>query len=124
METPKLLGAGIGVPIVLKGVFFRTNSAEISTESEIFLLDVVNTLKEFPQAKIEIRGHTDNTGDANYNLKLSQNRADAVKDYFIQHGVDPFRITSIGFGEKQPIAGNDTRVGRQKNRRIEFVRTD
>lgn len=121
---PKLLGAGIGIPVIMKGVYFRINSAEISTESEIFLQDVVNTLKDFPEAKIEIRGHTDNTGDANYNFQLSQDRADAVKDYLVRNGVDPFRIESIGFGETKPIADNDTKVGRQKNRRIEFVRTE
>ncbi|MCB9057908.1 MAG: OmpA family protein [Calditrichae bacterium] len=121
---PKLLGAGIGIPVIMKGVYFRTNSSEISTESEIFLQDVVNTLKDFPEAKIEIRGHTDNTGDANYNFQLSQDRADAVKEYLVHNGIDPFRIASIGFGETKPIAENDTKVGRQKNRRIEFVRTE
>ncbi|NMB65004.1 MAG: OmpA family protein, partial [Spirochaetes bacterium] len=64
--------------------------------------------------------HTDSIGDDTYNQKLSEKRADAVCDYIIKHGISPERISAKGFGETKPIASNDTKEGRQKNRRTEF----
>lgn len=122
VEKSKLLGAGIGVPVVLEGVFFDLNKATIRPESEEFLNGVAKTLKENPDTEIEIHGHTDNTGSDEYNMILSQRRADAVKGYLVRQGVNPSRITTMGYGEESPIATNATPEGRQKNRRIEFVR--
>ena len=70
--------------------------------------------------KLWIEGHTDNTGTAAYNLSLSQRRADAVRDYLIQQGVDSKRLVARGFGEEHPIAENKTSEGRAANRRVEF----
>ena len=80
-------------------------------------------MKAFPNMVIEIRGHTDSlnsTGDPNYNLKLSQRRADAVKQALVRKGISADRIQTIGYGEKQPIADNKNEEGRALNRRTEF----
>jgi OOP family OmpA-OmpF porin len=77
-------------------------------------------LKEYPDIRIEISGHTDSRGKADYNRDLSQRRADAVKVYFIGKGIDPSRLTTVGYGMDRPIADNTTESGRSKNRRTEF----
>jgi OOP family OmpA-OmpF porin len=75
-----------------------------------------------PEARLEIRGHTDSQGPANFNLELSQKRAESVRQYMIKGGVDPSRLTAVGVGEEEPIASNATPDGRAQNRRIEFRR--
>jgi OOP family OmpA-OmpF porin len=82
--------------------------------------DLANVMKDYPDLKVVIEGHTDNVGTAAYNKKLSQRRADAVKKYMVeQDGINANRITAEGFGFDRPIASNDTDEGRQKNRRVE-----
>ena len=81
-------------------------------------------MKAMPTLKIELRGHTDSTnstGDPDYNVTLSQQRADAVRNELIRRGINGSRIQSIGFGEAMPVATNTTPEGRAKNRRTEFV---
>jgi outer membrane protein OmpA-like peptidoglycan-associated protein len=77
-------------------------------------------MKKFPFMKIEIGGHTDNTGDKIKNKTLSQNRAKSVKDYLISKGVDASRLSAIGYGDSKPIADNKTEQGRAQNRRTVF----
>ena len=77
-------------------------------------------LKEYPDVRLEISGHTDSRGKPDYNRDLSQQRADSVKNYFIANGIDAGRLTSIGYGMDRPIADNKTNAGRAKNRRTEF----
>ena len=77
-------------------------------------------MKENPDIKIEVRGHTDSTGEEEYNQKLSERRADSVIEYMIKNGISPERLNSVGFGEKKPVASNDTEEGMQLNRRVEF----
>lgn len=112
----------IGRPIVLEGLTFEFNSARIRPGSEPVLESAYNILIENPQIEVEIHGHTDNIGKASYNLTLSQNRAASVRQWLVDRGIDPGRIMTKGFGFVRPIAPNDTEEGRQKNRRIEFVR--
>ncbi|RLC50885.1 MAG: OmpA family protein, partial [Candidatus Cloacimonadota bacterium] len=109
-------------PIVLEGVNFEFNSAELTAGAKEVLMKVVRTLKDYPEMTLLIKGHTDNIGSDAYNLKLSQRRADSVRQFLIDNGIDPSRLESVGYGETQPIATNDTPEGRAKNRRIEFYR--
>ncbi len=83
---------------------------------------VAKFLRDYPEVTIEVDGHTDSRGDADYNMKLSQRRAENAKNYLINnYGIDPARITAKGFGETQPVASNDTDEGRQRNRRVVAV---
>jgi outer membrane protein OmpA-like peptidoglycan-associated protein len=107
--------------IVLEGVTFEINSSEILPASETILIKAYNTLIEYPDLIVEIHGYTDNTGTRAYNLILSQARAESVKRWLVNRGIDASRITAKGFGPDNPIATNDTDEGRQQNRRIEFV---
>ncbi|WP_338874347.1 OmpA family protein [Spirosoma sp. SC4-14] len=110
-----------GAVIPLNNIFFDTGKSELRPESGPELDRLVVNLNENPKMVIEIQGHTDNTGSKEINAKLSQDRADAVREYFISKGIEPDRIGSKGFGEAKPVATNDTDEGRQKNRRVEFV---
>ncbi|MBK8704459.1 MAG: OmpA family protein [Saprospiraceae bacterium] len=78
-------------------------------------------MEDHPALKIRIQGHTDNQGEADSNLVLSENRAKAVFNFLIDNGIDATRLSYLGFGESQPIDTNDTPEGRQNNRRTEFV---
>lgn len=109
--------------IALINVYFDFDKATIQKQSEEAIDAVYALMKAYPEMIIEIRGHTDSlnsTNDPNYNLKLSQRRADAVKQALVKMGISPDRIQSIGFGEKQPIADNAKEEGRAMNRRTEF----
>lgn len=106
-------------PFVLKGIKFDTGRATIRPESLSQLDIVVDFMKRKKSARVEISGHTDNKGNRKTNKALSQKRADACRDYLVQHGIDADRIQSIGYGDERPVAGNDTEDGRQQNRRIE-----
>lgn len=101
-------------------VFFDFNSATLKNESIPDLNRAVQLLKDLPSNRVRVSGHTDSVGSAEFNLKLSQDRAVAVRQYLIQHGIDGSRIEAIGMGETMPIATNDTEEGRALNRRVEF----
>ena len=106
----------------MEGVNFELNSAELTAGAKEVLMKVVRTLKDYPEMTLLIKGHTDNIGSDAYNLKLSQRRAASVRQFLIDNGIAPSRLESVGYGETQPIATNDTPEGRAKNRRIEFYR--
>jgi OOP family OmpA-OmpF porin len=105
---------------VIEGINFKTGQATILPGSYGILDRAVQVLKDFPDIRLEIQGHTDNRGKADYNRDLSQRRADAVRDYFVARGIKPERLTSVGYGLDRPIADNDSEYGRSKNRRTEF----
>ena len=109
---------------VLADVFdnlnFEFGKAEIKNDSLPYLDKLADTLLKAKNWTIEIQGHTDDKGSDDYNLKLSQNRADAVKKYLISKGIVADTITSKGFGEGVPLVANDTDANREKNRRVEF----
>ncbi len=106
--------------IPLEGVKFAFNEARILPESYPILDRWVQYLKEHPTMVVEIAGHTDSVGSEQYNLYLSRRRAEAVRNYFIQKGIDPERLIARGYGEYQPIADNGTPEGRARNRRVEI----
>jgi outer membrane protein OmpA-like peptidoglycan-associated protein len=106
--------------LAAKGIFFETGKAVIKSESFDDLDKLVTIMETYPDAKLLIEGHTDNTGDAEANMKLSQDRADAVKRYLATKGVADSRMTAKGFGETQPIADNETDEGKALNRRVDF----
>jgi outer membrane protein OmpA-like peptidoglycan-associated protein len=111
-----------GESIVLEGVYFATGSANLTQNSRAILDKVYRTLRDNPEIEVEIQGHTDNTGGYELNMRLSKQRADAVKLYLINRGIDAARIRTSGFGPDKPIAPNTSREGRAQNRRIEFYR--
>ena len=104
--------------IVLEGVTFDTNSSRLIQQSQPILDEVARGLKKYPRLRVELQGHTDDTGSDAYNLALSKRRADAVREYLLTQGVPSTQITSKGYGEKQPLDSNTTAEGRSKNRRV------
>lgn len=110
--------------INLLNVYFDTDKSTIKSESSKAIKKVAAMMKLYPGMRIELRGHTDSnnrTGDPNHNLKLSQSRADAVKQTLVKEGIGDNRIIAVGFGESRPVADNDTPEGRAQNRRTEFI---
>ncbi|MCC6372952.1 MAG: OmpA family protein [Bacteroidia bacterium] len=113
--------AKTGNPFVINDIHYKTNSADLTDESQYVLESFAKYLKEHPKMKIEINGHTDNVGNVKDNEALSSNRAFSVKAVIEGFGVDGHRITAKGFGPNNPIADNNSEEGRAKNRRTEFV---
>ena len=104
-------------------IFFSFNSDEIRKESEPRLNDIAAVLKRHPDWKLKVEGHTDSLAADDYNLKLSQRRAAAVKNALVtRYAIDAARLIPEGFGETKPRASNDTMAGRARNRRVELVR--
>ncbi|WMJ74860.1 OmpA family protein [Cytophagaceae bacterium ABcell3] len=114
----------VGKSINLDNIFFETGKAILRKESYEELDRVVRLLKTNTSINIEIAGHTDDVGNADFNKALSLDRAKAVSNYFKQKGIDEKRISSKGYGMEKPIASNETEEGRSKNRRVEFTIID
>jgi outer membrane protein OmpA-like peptidoglycan-associated protein len=112
---------GGNLVITLSGVAFETGSHELSAEAKTRLDVVIQTVRQNPARSLTIAGYTDDTGRANTNRELSQKRANAVEAYLESQGVAPSRITTVGRGESNPIASNDTTEGRAENRRVEIT---
>ena len=103
-----------------KTILFDTGKATIKFQSAEVLNQIINVLKKYPNSRFRIEGHTDSTGKKAKNMILSQNRADSVKVYLIQGGIDAGRLESQGFGPEKPIASNKNKKGRELNRRVEI----
>ncbi len=99
-------------------LLFETGSARLKPESTEQLRNVAEILKAYPKVKVKIGGYTDNTGDADANLKLSQDRATSVMNQLVILGVAADRLSAEGYGQQYPVADNATDAGRQQNRRI------
>lgn len=111
--------------VVLKGVNFCFDCDTLSGEAKAILDgDAMAIVKHHPNATFEVAGHTDAVGSDSYNLNLSQRRADNVRSYLVQQGVDGDRMTARGYGESQPVADNSTEAGRAQNRRVELRITE
>ncbi|MCX7729554.1 MAG: OmpA family protein, partial [Bacteroidia bacterium] len=110
-----------GAVTELKNIFFDVNKWELKPESKAELNKLILFLKQNPTVKIELSGHTDNSGDKKFNQTLSTNRAKAVYDYLIKEGqINPQRLTYKGYGDSKPKVPNDTPDNKAKNRRTEF----
>ncbi len=103
-----------------KTILFDSGRSSIKEESNKVLRDIVNILNEYPTAKFSVEGHTDSAGSAKSNQRLSDSRANAVKNFLTENGIDQFRLSAVGYGEDRPIATNKTRAGRAQNRRVEI----
>lgn len=113
---------GDDLQLIMPGnITFATNSADIASNFYGPLSNLANSFKQFDQNSIEIVGHTDSTGGYQYNVGLSQRRAQSVANYLVSQGVNPARVTTRGAGPDQPVASNNTEAGRQQNRRVEVT---
>ena len=106
--------------VVLNEVYFDVDSYELMPQSYNELAVLIAILKTNPDIKIELRGHTDNSGTQAHNIRLSENRAKAVMEYLIGRGIDSRRLKARGYGETKPVADNNTPEGRTLNRRVEY----
>jgi outer membrane protein OmpA-like peptidoglycan-associated protein len=111
-----------GTTVVLQGVTFATGKSMLTSESQGMLDTVAETLKANPATKVEVQGHTDSTGKRATNVRLSQERADAVKNYLTSKGVGADQLTAKGYGPDQPVGDNKTADGRAQNRRVQLVK--
>ncbi|RIV43903.1 OmpA family protein [Flagellimonas pelagia] len=101
-------------------ILFDTGKSSIKAESTSVMVDIIQILNEYPNAKFTVEGHTDSQGSDATNQALSEKRANAVRDFLIDKGISASRLTAIGYGESKPIATNNTRAGRAQNRRVEI----
>jgi outer membrane protein OmpA-like peptidoglycan-associated protein len=108
--------------LILEGVNFETGKAELTPESRAILDGVAESLVANAEVRVQVGGHTDNTGSAALNKRLSAARANAVREYLIAKGVAASRLTAAGYGPSKPIASNKTAAGRAQNRRVELTR--
>ncbi len=110
----------VGIKVVLENIYFETGKAILRPESHNALDQVFRFLENNPSVRLEISGHTDNTGTLRINQRLSRDRAKAVVDYLVGQGISPDRLVSQGYADTQPVATNATAAGREQNRRVEF----
>ena len=110
-----------GLIVNLSDVLFDTGSANLKTGAREKLAKVAGILLSHRGLKLQVEGHTDSVGAADYNQRLSENRADSVRTYLVEQGIAPNAIGTAGFGETMPVASNDTPAGRQQNRRVELI---
>ena len=101
-------------------ILFDTGKSSIKAESTSVMVDIITILKEYPNAKFTVEGHTDSVGSAKLNQSLSESRALSVKEFLVEKGIEEFRLSAIGYGEEKPMASNSTRAGRTQNRRVEI----
>jgi outer membrane protein OmpA-like peptidoglycan-associated protein len=110
-----------GLIVSMPDVLFALNSANLTTDARERLAKVAGILIAYPDIRVEVNGYTDNTGPLDFNQQLSQQRADAVRQYLVQQGVPSGSVESRGFGPSDPIASNDSPEGRKQNRRVNMV---
>jgi outer membrane protein OmpA-like peptidoglycan-associated protein len=120
IKTVPLEKLNVGSKIVLRNIFYDFDKSTLRSESVSELENLIQLLNNNPTMKIELSSHTDGKGTDDYNMKLSQARAQSVVDYLIGKSINKDRLVAKGYGKSQPIAGNDTDEGRQMNRRTEF----
>ena len=110
-----------GTIMSLSDILFDFNKSDLRQEAQLGLAKVSVILEQYPEMHISVEGHTDNVGSEDYNLKLSEKRAQSVYDFLVSQGVPAERLDTKGYGMTQPVASNETAEGRQKNRRVDLV---
>jgi outer membrane protein OmpA-like peptidoglycan-associated protein len=118
---PKLF-EGAKKTVILQGVTFATGKSELTEDDKVILVDVARSLSANPSVRVQVGGHTDNTGSRTTNMRLSKARAQTVEKFLEANGVSPAQVTSAGFGPDTPVASNKTAEGRAMNRRVELKR--
>jgi outer membrane protein OmpA-like peptidoglycan-associated protein len=113
-----------GLVMTLGDVLFDTNKSELRSGANFTIDKLAAFLAEYPTRKVQIEGFTDSTGGAEYNRRLSERRAEAVRNALVAKGIDPGRIMTRGYGVEFPVASNETAEGRQRNRRVEVIISD
>ncbi|MCJ7465760.1 MAG: OmpA family protein [Maribacter sp.] len=103
-----------------KTILFDTGKSTIKAESTAVMVDIIGILKEYPNSKFTVEGHTDSVGSEKLNQSLSESRALSVKEFLVNQGIEEFRLSAVGFGESKPLATNNTKAGRAQNRRVEI----
>lgn len=122
LEGARIERVGEGIKITFdSGILFDVDKATLKAASEENLANLAEILQKYEDTDILLEGHTDSTGTEEHNLTLSKQRAQSVSNYLAQLGVNPTRFTTMGYGESQPIATNDTAEGRQLNRRVDLA---
>jgi outer membrane protein OmpA-like peptidoglycan-associated protein len=106
------------MPVETISVRFGFDRADLDDGAQTALLDVVKQLQASPSLVVDLEGYTDSTGDATYNVQLSQRRVEAVRRFLVEKGVELHRLNSIGLGAARPAADNKTKAGRDQNRRV------
>lgn len=124
MEALQATQTQRGMVLTLGDVLFDLDKADLKPAGVRTVERLAQFMQEYPERRVRVEGYTDSTGSEDYNLRLSERRADAVRRALIQEGIDPSRIEVKGFGEEYPVASNDTASGRQQNRRVEIVISD
>jgi outer membrane protein OmpA-like peptidoglycan-associated protein len=110
-----------GIVLTIGDVLFATGKADLSPDANKSVARLAEFLKKYPNRNVLIEGHTDSVGKDDYNLALSQKRADSVKAQLVGDGIEAARITTVGYGKKYPVASNDTMAGKAQNRRVDVV---
>lgn len=122
MKGAKVERVGEGIKITFdSGILFDVNSSTLRTTSKENITELARVLNKYKDTNVLVEGHTDNTGSDDYNQKLSEERAGSVANFLKMQNVLGGRITTIGYGESQPVADNETASGRQQNRRVEIA---
>lgn len=110
-----------GRVVISGGILFEFDSAKINPSAMELVSRIADVMKQNPNLNVAVVGYTDNTGNFNYNIKLSQRRANTIVDQLVKDGVATNRLAGVGVGPLNPIASNDTEEGRAQNRRVELV---
>ena len=110
-----------GLVVKMGDVLFATGKADLNADAKIALAKLAGLFLNYPSLKLAIGGYTDSTGTADFNIRLSQARADSVLDYLVTEGLDLSVLSAQGYGTDNPVADNSVVQGRQKNRRVEIV---
>ena len=110
-----------GMVMTLGDVLFETGKADLMPGAMNMIVRLAQFMKQYPEKKLQIEGHTDSTGSASFNLRLSEDRANSVRNVLFAEGISGHRIETIGYGMSKPVATNATVEGRQLNRRVEIV---